>query len=923
MSFNDNSNNKILFRKEDDDDEEMEDVDEQVVQDSVLAKASAIQVVEELPARILSSPYPQHQPPDSRYQNALQRIQADPQHDIEAWEAILTEVQVCYRQLHNIHAVDAETTAQLDWMMSCYGHLLQYFPYAVEHLLSVATLLFRCSALFGEDGGPTVRVVAGMTYRARQAQATLDRLLLNKLVPRDEEAEENAAVPPAALITGICNWYVPLWLLHLQNKQRSLARQFPNAPEEQRPRMHQAFQMALKYAGGHVNNHELWRRYLQWIQISTAPGHEQMLELRSAYQQLITHPMTGLDGLWQEYEAFEKAQNEVLAQALVQEWAPKYQHARSVYLERSRVYAYESLRWTRLAAPPDNEARQEECDLWNVWKTALAYERTNPERLNVTDLTTRLRGWWQAAVCVFTRHVEPWHMWSMWESTTSSLERQRSVLQLGQHYIPDAVLLAIAESQLVELQCSTSQQPSSENTQHQEECIQVMERNIQRAPTTLGFVVLQQLVRRYRGMEAARQVFARGRRVLRSQEDKDGSASNGKTDVALESNTTTSNKVVTNRWSAANSSHAVSPASGEHVISPGPVTWHLYAAHAAMEQHQNHAPEIAARVYELGLRKHSVFLQKPAYVLRYASLLLQLNDPVNLRALLTRAVAACSKDNNSTASSNSAATRALLDLQMYFEHFLVKSTEDVKRLHQMEAQRRQALFGPDVEDVGTGVIHTQTEKASISEQLVRQEGYDTASKIVNGLQRSVDLLSVSGWWGNQDVFGRWNLPEDEEDWSGGASDASYYERQRHQDQRHGGALAFDLKQQPQRGAAGATASTAAAAAGPASAMMVAIQTSPEWLRSLLLLLPASRLRLPIVAKPPPHLVEMALATLLNNDLPAERPADEAPTTTTTSNKRTVGTGDDSDDENGMEANGGGFGGQFRARQRQRVQEHIM
>ena len=36
-------------------------------------------------------------------------------------------------------------------------------------------------------------------------------------------------------------------------------------------------------------------------------------------------------------------------------------------------------------------------------------------------------------------------------------------------------------------------------------------------------------------------------------------------------------------------------------LAPGPITWHLYASHARMEHRLNHSPDIAARVYELGL----------------------------------------------------------------------------------------------------------------------------------------------------------------------------------------------------------------------------------------------------------------------------------------------------------------------------------
>ena len=107
--------------------------------------------------------------------------------------------------------------------------------------------------------------------------------------------------------------------------------------------------------------------------------------------------------------------------------------------------------------------------------------------------------------------------------------------------------------------------------------------------------------------------------------------------------------------------------------------------------------------------------------------------------------------------------------------------------------------------------------------------------------------------------------------------------------------------------------------GGGTAVMLAIQQSPDWLRPLLLLLPASHSRLPIVAKPPPHLTEMALSTLRQNELPAERPSDgkvKGP-------KRLISTTNDgnSSDEDDAGAGASGYGNAFRVRQRTRMIEN--
>jgi hypothetical protein len=103
-----------------------------------------------------------------------------------------------------------------------------------------------------------------------------------------------------------------------------------------------------------------------------------------------------------------------------------------------------------------------------------------------------------------------------------------------------------------------------------------------------------------------------------------------------------------------------------------------------------------------------------------------------------------------------------------------------------------------------------------------------------------------------------------------------------------------------------------------TAIAMAIQQNPEWLRSLLMMLPASRNLRGVWNKPPPHLTEMALATLRQNNLPAERPrgANGSGTKHSRSSKGGGGGGDSSDEENGGRGNGG-YGLAFRARQRAR------
>lgn len=241
-------------------------------------------------------------------------------------------------------------------------------------------------------------------------------------------------------------------------------------------------------------------------------------------------------------------------------------------------------------------------------------------------------------------------------------------------------------------------------------------------------------------------------------------------------------------------------------------------------------------------------------------------------------------------------------------------------------------MGPDVEDVATGsrvgVGNAPTigaQKSTVSEQLIRQDGYDPTSSIVNGMSRTVDVLDVMGLWGNGlgDTSSRSyaNFGGDEGDESsmpGGKSDVNYQKRLRYArliaSGGRPGAAAGVVDTGSRLLSARERLQQAGAAPSQNSAITMVIQSSPDWLRGLLVVLPASRLRTAVLGRPPLHLTEMALQMLRQNKLPAERPQDD-------SRKRNAGSmsnggGDSSDEENGQPKSGG-YGAQFRSRQRAR------
>jgi len=1021
----------------------------------------------------------------SRYRNALTRIAADPRSDVEAWGALLTEASACWKSLYtpsssndgglggnrnasrmqvvhvNIAArTSAETQLQLDWIESCYGAFLKYFPYSCGHIRSIGDILFVQSARVGEEGGPVTdygQEAPGAMSRSQQAQWKLETLFRkslgvdlegNNALPAEEE-ENGGENPGASLVGGICTPSVDLWLLYIKTRIRQIKRKNSNTNSMEASKAiledsKKAYELALGFSGFTCHdNHLLWKEYLSFCKASVPPvvsereqnaallimtPQQHMMWLREVYQKLVCHPMTGLDQLWQEYESFEKHQSEALAAALIQEWQPKYQHARNIYLERNKIFSPQDLHWkTRLAVPPVSTAwidrkdaeqsgvtggkkgidsnkkmddkdtaggptteedlrehhdkLREEFDYLTMWKKRCAYERTNPERLShPQELAHRIRQAYKEMACVLTLYPEVWHMWSTWEDTVSTSSttttddnaaenlamvggnRSIAVLKLGQKHIPDSTLLVQAHAQLEEIQAlgkSSSETGKTRASPEDNPALKVYEDYLKRAPTSLGFCLYQRLVRRYNGKDASRAVFAKARRLLSQGYDggKPGESSvigekadaeSGVTEESSKSQVNGKKWMVTNRLDPSigrrvssvskpqNNSSGQDKPTPSIQIAAGPITWHLYACHATIEHRLNKSPEIAARVFELGLRKHSSFLTKPPYVLKYAKLLLELQDTVNLRALLTRALVACGN------SSSSGQIEALWNMTLECEElWSISEPANIEAAIAIERKRRVALLGPEIEDVATGSrvglsdngATLGSQKSTLAEQLIRTDGYNTSSRIVNGLGRTVNVLDIMGLWGDGagSKFDKSNSADsgDDELIPGGKSDRSYQDRLQFAERLAAGVgmmpgvmggsevpgsklLSARERLQQQQGAGPGFQNTA---------IQLAIQQNPEWLRGFLQLLPASRLRSPIVPKAPPHLVVQALTTLRQNKLPDERPNDDnGKSSALAGNKRSVSymnNGGDSSDEEGPRGSGG-YGSQFRARQQARM-----
>jgi hypothetical protein len=392
---------------------------------------------------------------------------------------------------------------------------------------------------------------------------------------------------PRYLVRGaMCSSNVSLWMLYIQKVTRDTQRRLSlqcvtsatgdliHTDAEASASIITAFETSVKHAGFVSGCHTLWRSYVNYLNDSfqtlkqqtkatanhTQAKHTQMLHLRSVYQRLIGTPIMNLENeFWREYESFEQNQSEALAQALIAEHLPRMQHAKQVYLDRlayapttsksdngsgtsGSVTGIGLLQIGRLPTPPassENEAGMAmERALWTSWQKRLLYERSNPERLSSTsELTLRIRQVYKEAICVLMRHAEVWHEWASWEANGLAGGGRKVACQVLEcatsssrpALLSDCALLSASLANLLEEAGDVSAATTC------------LERYVHRSPCGLGYILLQRLVRRTQGIQAARLVFSRARRSLR---DPDHASSTSATDK-LKKNVNVANGIVT------------------------------------------------------------------------------------------------------------------------------------------------------------------------------------------------------------------------------------------------------------------------------------------------------------------------------------------------------------------------------------------
>lgn len=424
-----------------------------------------------------------------------------------------------------------------------------------------------------------------------------------------------------ALLAKGCRdcWSIDLWAYYLGLLKRKFAEyqraQQTEEIQKQRAAAEAEFQAAIERMGWSVDAFALWRVYVDFQRVypeqSAIDMAQKTANLRKVYQRAIMMTFEQMDGVWAEFESFERAQqgdSHAQCEQYLDDWKKKFLHAKSFLRDRRRLT--DRLDVDRLAVPAASGAagssQQQEMQQLELWSAYLSFEMDNFDAANPDAYRPTVHMAFQQCLSCFLHYPEVWVSFAQFEHAQQQardakeqdkmllLDRDvvaKALLQEAIRHNPQSTILRIALAEI------------EESVGHLDEVLRILKDMFVAQPDGFTFTIYQRFVRRQAGLVAARKLF--------------------------------------------------SETAPLRATLPAETTLELYLAHATLEWQVNNAVDVARRCLDLCREKlgQSVCLRSAAYLSLCVGVLSQLGERETLRWLLTVAL----EDATSSFSSLTAA----------------------------------------------------------------------------------------------------------------------------------------------------------------------------------------------------------------------------------------------------------------------------
>ncbi|CAI0400056.1 unnamed protein product [Linum tenue] len=291
---------------------------------------------------------------------------------------------------------------------------------------------------------------------------------------------------------------VPLWRCYIRFIRKVNEKKGAEGQEETR----KAFDFMLSHVGTDIASGPIWMEYITFLKSLPAQhGQEEsqrMIALRKVYQRAIITPTHHVEQLWREYEIFENSVNRQLAKGLISEFQQKYNSARAVYRERKKYF--EEIDWNMLAVPPTGSSKEEQ--QWTAWRRLLAFEKTNPQRIDSDSSNKRIIFTYEQCLMYLYHYPDIWYDYATWNAKSGSVDAAIRVYQRALKALPDSEMLKYAYAELEESRGAI--QPARK----------IYESLLGDGANTnaLAYIQFIRFLRRNQGVEAARKYFLDARK---------------------------------------------------------------------------------------------------------------------------------------------------------------------------------------------------------------------------------------------------------------------------------------------------------------------------------------------------------------------------------------------------------------------------
>ncbi|EST04684.1 Suppressor of forked [Kalmanozyma brasiliensis GHG001] len=461
---------------------------------------------------------------------------------------------------------------------------------------------------------------------------------------------------------------VDLWKFYLSYTRRvnplppSTGAEEDPQREQARRVLEGAYEFALRFIGNDKDAGSIWTDYISLIKEREARGGwkegQKMDDLRRVYQRAVSVPLSNIEAIWKDYDAYENGLNKLTAKKFLAERSPAYMTARRV-LRDLKAYTDPLVKpllprppvWTASTLPGD---AGEDSAQWarerqqvEAWTEYLKWEESNPLLLeDQTTLQARVTSAYRKATMFLRFYPEVWYLASRYLLSTSRGDEAATWLKNGMEACTGSFLLHFAYVELGEARKPTSDCAAVfdgllNHIHAQIDARQAkLQQDLKNVDTEAEMAKAQAASRRTNegdgdvdvdGEERERERKA-GEQVQARKQALQAAAS-----PEIEGLKEASALVWIKFMHFLRRTEGIRAARGvfSRARKSPHCTWQIFEASALMEYHCSKDAVVATKVFELALK---TFGSDEAFVVRYLDFLISMNDDSNARALFERVI---------------------------------------------------------------------------------------------------------------------------------------------------------------------------------------------------------------------------------------------------------------------------------------------